>query len=120
MAAPKKVLVVSDDPQVRAEAEFGFPTETEVVVALDGRDGWQRLQEDPPAAVVVDLQTGSAGGFGLISDMQANATLKDIPTLMLLEREQDVWLARQAGARSIRVKPLETTDLVDEVLALSS
>lgn len=121
MATQKTLLVVSDDPHLRSEAEFGFPEDVEIELATDGRDGWDRLREgDPPDVVVVDLQTGSAGGFGLVSDMQATDRLKNVPTLVLLEREQDVWLARQAGARAIRVKPLEVTDLVSEVLSLTA
>jgi DNA-binding response OmpR family regulator len=44
--------------------------------------------------------------------------LSDVPIVMLLEREQDGWLARQAGAAHVLVKPVETSALVDAALAL--
>ena len=118
MTPPGSVLVVSDDPHLREEAEFGFAEETDVTLALDARDAWRYLATSAPDAVVVDLQTGSAGGFALVRDMKADTRLKEVPALILLEREQDTWLARQAGASAVRVKPLEVSDLVDEVARL--
>lgn len=112
------VLVVSEDPQIREEASFGFPPEVEVRFARDSTEAWPLLQETPPSLVIADLQTGNAGGFALSRDMAQVERLAKIPVFMLLEREQDAWLARQAGARKYRKKPMEANDFVDEALEL--
>ena len=112
------VLLVSDDAHLREVAKFGFGEETDVTLATDSRDAWKVLVERIPDVVVVDLQTGSAGGYNLIREMRELA--RDTRTLLLLDRPQDEWLGRQAGADAIRVKPLDPAELVDEVRALAT
>lgn len=111
------VLVVSDDPLLREEARYGFP-EDAVRFATDSRDALKAVAETVPDVIVVDLQTGSAGGFNLIRSLGQHDKTRGIPALLLLERPQDGWLARQAGATAVRVKPLDVSDLVAETMAL--
>ncbi|MDQ4025784.1 MAG: hypothetical protein M3217_09905 [Actinomycetota bacterium] len=118
MAATRGVLVVTDEPALGREAELAFPADFDVVTVRDAREAWEELQAWTPAALVVDLLSGSAGGFALGSDMSQDARLRDVPILMLLDRRQDEWLARQAGATATRTKPVEPFDLVATTLAL--
>jgi DNA-binding response OmpR family regulator len=118
ISAGTQVLVVSDDPQVRAEARFTFPSDVQVLLAMDAREAWQIMQAMTPAVALLDIRTGSAGGFGLARDMSMNDRLRDVPVFMLLERIEDGWLARQAGAATFRTKPIDAADLVAEVLTL--
>lgn len=113
------VLLVSDDPDVRRELEYGWPAGTRVLVAMDSREAWALMKEIVPAIVVADIQSGSAGGYGLARDMDSSERLAGVPLMMLLERPQDGWLAEQAGAVAWRVKPVETTELVASSLELS-
>jgi CheY-like chemotaxis protein len=115
-----RVLVVSDDPLIREEAEFGFPIGVEIEFANDAREAFQMIEKRVPEVLVVDIQTGSAGGFSLATEIHQRAKMRDIPILMLLERSQDAWLADQAGANRHRVKPLETHNLVADVLELAA
>ena len=112
------VLVVSDDPQVRDGGLFGFPTDIELRLAVEGRDAWSLMEGWIPGLVIVDIQTGSSGGFALSKEMSNSTRLKDVPILMLLEREQDKWLAGSAGARSSMVKPIEADRLTRVALEL--
>ncbi|MBA2426577.1 MAG: response regulator transcription factor [Actinobacteria bacterium] len=115
---PVRVLVVTDDDLVRHEVRWGFPTGIDVDVAGDSREAWAMMQSVVPSIAVIDIQTGSAGGFGLARDMAQTEALAAVPILMLLERDQDSWLAGQAGATRYRTKPLDTIDLVREALGL--
>jgi len=115
-----EVLVVTDDPIVREAARFGFSHGTRVVFALDARQALESIQGHKPSVAIVDLQTGSAGGFGLIRDVRATSALADLPVLLLVERKQDEWLAKQAGATAIGCKPIGAGDLVRATLALIS
>jgi CheY-like chemotaxis protein len=123
MAAPAsneralQLLVVSDDPLVREQARFGFPKGVAVSFATDSREAMDALQGDEPSVVVVDMQTGSAGGYGLTTDMAADPRLARVPVVILLEREQDAWLAKKAGATSFHTKPPAPGELVRAVLA---
>ncbi len=114
------VLVVSDDDGIRDEARFGFAPDLEVALARDARDALRQMEAEVPAVVVIDLHTGSAGGFALCKDMDQDPRLRDVPVLMLLDRDQDRWLAQQAGAKLIRTKPIDSSDLVADTLSLIS
>jgi len=122
MSDPEKVrvLVVSEDKAVLEDARFGFPSHVEVATASDATDAGEILDEFLPAVVVVDQRTGNAGGFALARYMSQMRALKDVPILILLEREQDAWLARQAGAALFRTKPITAECLAADALSLIS
>ncbi|HYO61382.1 MAG TPA: hypothetical protein VEU29_05740 [Actinomycetota bacterium] len=119
MAPTRGVLVVTDDPTLEREARFAFPDDFDVVVVRDARDAWSELGAWTPAVLVVDLMSGSAGGFALGSDMAQSGRLSNLPMLMLIDRHQDEWLARQAGADAVRTKPIDTAELVATSLDLA-
>jgi chemosensory pili system protein ChpA (sensor histidine kinase/response regulator) len=112
------VMVVTDDPMVRGEVEFGLPDGTVVHFARDAREAWAQLEERTPSAVVVDLHAGSAGGFALARDMSYDARFSNIPVVILLDRSHDGWLARQAGASLYRIKPVDAVELARDLREL--
>ena len=105
------VVVVSDDPHIRDEARYGFPKDWTLTFADDAREVWPALRGDRPTVVVADMQTGNAGGYAMARAMSESTSLREVPVLILLERPQDAWLARTAGASTYRVKPLEPGEL---------
>jgi DNA-binding response OmpR family regulator len=113
-------VVVSDDIHLRAEVEYGFPSNVEVVVVDDARGAYELMRQTRPDVAVVDLQMGNAGGYGLRRDMLADDRLRDVPVLMLIERPQDKWLAEQAGATQIAIKPVEVAELAQHALHLAA
>ena len=122
MSDPEKVrvLVVSEDQAVLEDARFGFPSHVEVATASDATEAGDTLKGFQPAVVIVDQQTGNARGFALTRYMRQMKTLKDVPVLILLEREQDAWLAGQAGAAMFRTKPITAESLATDALSLVS
>jgi DNA-binding response OmpR family regulator len=116
---PGRVLLcVSRDQNVLDDARYAFPADVEVLCVADAREAWKELERFTPHAVIVDLQSGSAGGFNLTRDMSQNDRLRGVPKLMLLQRTEDAWLAGQGGADAILVKPVASDVLVREALAL--
>lgn len=113
------IFVVSDDPRVRDVAGFGFGSSVEVTFAADAREALEVMRDGIPAVAVVDMQAGSAGGFALAKDMNADPRLSQVPVLMLLQRDQDAWLAREAGAAMYRTKPIDASELVEAALSLT-
>ncbi len=100
------------------EARYGFPLDIEVVTTADSRSASRLLRDRVPDVVVIDLHTGSAGGFGLAMDMASDPSLARVPFVMLLERPQDTWLAAQAGAACSRTKPVAPGVVATDVLGL--
>jgi CheY-like chemotaxis protein len=114
------VFVVSDDPQVRDIGQYGFPSEVEIRLFLDSDEAFDAMRENAPDVVVVDLQTGNEGGFSLARDIRNDPRLIEIPVLILGERSDDAWLAKQGGATRYLLKPVPAPTLVGEVLDLAS
>ena len=113
------VLIVSDDLRFREDVIFAFPQGVRVTLARDAREAWSLMSEEVPTVVCIDIQSGSAGGFGLSRDMDAVDRLSEVPRLVLIKRPQDAWLARQSRASAYRVAPVETGELVSTLLSLT-
>jgi DNA-binding response OmpR family regulator len=113
-----RIVAVTDDHRLREELSYGFPQQVDVVKSVDARDAIHSMRETVPSAVVVDLQTGSSGGISLLKEMQQHQALASVPVLVLLEREQDAWLAKTFGAAAHMTKPVETGELVARLLSL--
>jgi DNA-binding response OmpR family regulator len=114
------LLVVSTDPAVEEEVRFGLPEGLDMVSVNDAPAALESLGTFTPVAVIVDLRTGRSGGYSLARDMSQNARLATVPVIVVLEREQDRWLANQAGASLVLRKPLNSNELwaaVSSVLA---
>lgn len=116
----RPVLVVTDEARLRAEITDGLPAGFSLRLAEDALDAERVMRTFTPAVVVVDIRTGNAGGFALARDMSHDARLQTVPILMLLERPQDEWLARTAGARTIRTRPVSVERLVRDIRDLAS
>ena len=112
------IFLVSDDPGLPEEFRYGFPQDIDVVITSDSRTALKQMREQTPDVAVVEIRTGSAGGFGLARDMSQLLALQNVPILMLVEREQDRWLADTAGARKVLVQPVDAGEIVASALAL--
>ena len=111
-------MVVSDDPEVSEELRFALAEDADVLGANDAQTALDALQRVTPDVVVVDLKTGRAGGFALAKDMSQSQQLAAVPIMILLERSQDRWLAKQAGAAVVLRKPVGGRRLAGEIANL--
>lgn len=111
-------MLVSDDPALREDVDYSIPQGAELVTADDARQGFASAQAQTPSVVIVDLQCGSAGGFSLAHDMRDDPALTHVPIFLLLERSNDVWLAKQSGANAWATKPIDGHRLVRATLEL--
>jgi len=82
MPEKKKILVVDDDPifidimQLRLEAN-----NYQVITANSGRDCLERLEEDKPDAIFLDIMMPKMNGIATLSHIRKKN--KDIPVFML-------------------------------------
>jgi len=76
-----------------------------------------------PALVLLDLQIGNMGGVAACIAIKQRVIMEDLddrPVLLLLDREVDVFLAKEADADGWLVKPLDafrTLRAVESALA---
>jgi DNA-binding response OmpR family regulator len=120
-----QVLVATDSDSV-AEEVFAALAEGDTVVSRvrAGADVRPVVAELKPDLVILDLQVGNMGGIATSIDLRLEAGADRLPEtriLMLLDREDDRWLARQAQADAEMVKPINALHLrraAKELIAL--
>jgi len=105
----KEILLVADvdwvADAVRAALDGGG---YQVSIVADPSAAPARRDEHHPAVVLVDLQVGSRGGMAVVRDLRAAAQAAGAaapPTVLLLDRTVDAFLARRAGADAWIRKP---------------
>jgi CheY-like chemotaxis protein len=80
----KQVLVIDDDQNIVkyltvALSEHGY----ESASACNGNDGLQKIMQNKPDLVVLDVMMPGRSGFVLIRQLKKDEKLKSIPVLML-------------------------------------
>ena len=113
-----RVLVIDDDPDIRAlVAELleraGFVVEE----AEDGRAGLRALHRSPPDLVVLDVSMPDMDGWQTLERIR---DLSTVPVMMVTARGDELERVRglQAGADDYVVKPFGRQELVARVQAL--
>jgi DNA-binding response OmpR family regulator len=80
----KKVLVVDDDKNaVRFMSVMLDENGYEPIVAHDGREGLQKIEENDIDLIVLDVMMPKKTGFVLFKELKRKNEYKDIPILML-------------------------------------
>ena len=83
---------------------------TTVSRITEGRDVSKAVSQLEPDLVLLDLQIGTKGGVASCIDLRhdiAEGRSQDVKVLMLLDRDADRWIARQADADGWLIKPLD-------------
>lgn len=99
MSAKQRILVVDDEPdfclivQGQLEKE-GF----EVDVAYNGVEGLERVQENPPDAIVLDVMMPEKDGYEVCKELKDDDKFCDIPILLLTAVASHVTSTRYSHA----------------------
>ena len=107
--APKKkiVLLVEDSITTRMQEKrilerAGY----EVVVAVDGQDGFEKLGQKRVDAIVSDVEMPRLNGFELTRQIRAREEWSDLPVVLVttLAGENDIRTGMEAGANAYITK----------------
>ena len=80
----KKVMVIDDDKNaVKFLSVLLSENGYEPIVAYDGREGLQKIEEHDVALIVLDVMMPKKTGFVLFKELKRKDEYKDIPILML-------------------------------------
>ncbi len=109
-------VLLATDADALAEDVFAALVEegTTVSRVRGGVDVRPAVAALEPDLVVLDLQIGNMGGVAASIDLRLEAEAGRVPEtriLMLLDREADRWIARQARADAELVKPVQAFQL---------
>ncbi|MBI9074352.1 MAG: response regulator [Desulfatibacillum sp.] len=84
MANKKRILVVDDEPDFCAIIKSYLEKEGYAVeVAYDGVEGIDKVKENPPDAIVLDVMMPEKDGYAVCSELKADEKYQDIPIIML-------------------------------------
>jgi two-component system response regulator MprA len=113
------ILVVDDEPAVRRALERALRLDSyEVELAADGREALDRLAEQPPDAVILDVMMPGIDGLEVCRRIRAAGDRT--PILMLTARDaiDDRVKGLDVGADDYLVKPFALRELQARLRAL--
>ena len=109
------VMVVDDSITVRRVTQRLLQREGyRVVLAADGLQALERLQEERPAVVLSDIEMPRMDGFDLARNIRGDARLKDLPIVMITSRiaEKHREYAKELGVNHYLGKPYPEEELM--------
>lgn len=114
-----RVLVVDDDRTMvsllRTLLELdGY----EVVQAGTAQAFWERVEEEPPNLILMDVYLQDQDGFELVQELRArsDASVAQIPVIMTSGMELSSK-SRDAGADAFLLKPYDPEQLLERIRA---
>lgn len=120
------VLLVEDDIFLSGIYQKKFEMEGfKISTADNGEKGLNDAKKKKPDIVLLDILLPKLDGFSVLEQLQADASTKSIPVILLtnLGQKDDVEKGLEAGAVDYLIKahfkPSEIVDKVKKVLKLS-
>jgi two-component system response regulator MprA len=114
-----RILVVDDDPKIRAVLRRGLAFEGYVVVeAATGEQGLEKAREHIPDLVILDVMLPGIDGLEVTRRLRSAS--EDVPVLMLTARDEvtDRVAGLETGADDYLVKPFSFEELAARIHAL--
>ncbi|MFM9835970.1 MAG: Hpt domain-containing protein [Methylophilaceae bacterium] len=92
----------------------------EVLVAKDGMDAMQVLQESTPDIILTDIEMPRMDGFGLARNIRDDVRTKETPLIMISSRTADKHqtLAKEIGVDAFFGKPVQDEELIGKMKEL--
>jgi two-component system KDP operon response regulator KdpE len=110
----KVILVVDDDPDIARVIRLALESEgLAVVTAPNGRDALQRVREQRPELVLLDINMPIMDGVTFVH--RARDEFGDLPIIVMTAGAEASRYRDQLGARDSLPKPFELNDLLDKV-----
>lgn len=113
----KKILVVDDEKPISDIIKFNLEKEGfKVVVAYDGEEALEKVEEEQPDLIVLDLMLPKVDGLEVARRVRAKHTT---PIIMVTAKdsELDKVLGLELGADDYVTKPFSNRELVARVKA---
>lgn len=112
-----KVLVVDDDRTMVSLLKTLLQLDGyEVVLAGTAQSFWERLEENQPDLILLDVYLQDEDGFELVEELRArsDASVAQLPVIMTSGMEVSSR-CRDAGADDFLLKPYDPEQLLDKI-----
>ena len=113
----KKILLVDDDPRMRALMRATLGDDFELDEAGDGKEALTHVQSDPPDLILLDVIMPGMDGLETCALLKRDPKTNSIPVVILTGQgsQLDVRQGKEAGADDYFIKPFSPTALLDKV-----
>ena len=118
IASKPRALVVDDSLTMRKVLGRLLEREGyEVLIAKDGMDAMQVLQDVTPDIILTDIEMPLMDGFGLARNIRDDARTAKTPLIMISSRTADKHqnLAKEIGVDAFFGKPVHDEELINKV-----
>jgi DNA-binding response OmpR family regulator len=116
--ARKTILIVDDDPSVRATLARALSARYHVYQAADGAEAAELAARIPPPSLLVcDVVMPRLDGFTLAKVFKSHPLLRHVPIMFLTSRSspQDMVKGIGLGARQYVLKPFNLGELLSKI-----
>jgi len=108
---PRKVLVVDDNPTIVELIKYAVSLQGayQVIVAYDGIEGLERIYQEVPDCVIIDVKMPRMDGYQLVRCLRGDSRTADIPLIILsaMIREEDQITGLLSGVDEYLTKPFK-------------
>lgn len=107
MPKPKLILLIEDEPKLLelyelALQQAGFA----VATARDGVTGLERVREEQPDLVLLDILMPRVDGYEMLRRLKRDAATRDVPVVIFsnLSQKEEIEKGLQLGAKDYIIK----------------
>jgi len=122
-----KILVVDDDPDIieAITSVLEGIEEYDVRTARDGLECMQKIKEEIPDVVILDLLMPRMDGFAVVRDLRESPRYRDLPIMILTSVREDASYRRYELETGLMMdvqdyieKPVPPTELLRRIANL--
>lgn len=117
----ERILIVEDEPNILELVAYNLEKEGWAVLrATSGDQGWEKIQNEKPDLVLLDLMLPGIDGMEVCRRTRDNASTRGIPIIMLTAKSEEVdrVLGLETGADDYVTKPFSPRELVARIRAV--
>jgi sigma-B regulation protein RsbU (phosphoserine phosphatase) len=114
-----RIVVIEDDPAILHGLEATLRSESyDVLIAVNGEDGYRIIQEKLPDLVILDLMLPKMNGYDVCGQIRRHGLATPILMLTAQDQESSRVQGFDAGADDYVTKPFSVRELLGRVRAI--
>lgn len=112
----KKILIVEDEPDLlRVLSQHLKNHNFQVAEAEDGESGLQKVQDEKPDLIILDIKMPKIDGYSFVKELQSQREFAKIPVIVLTAHSDFDKLFKVEGVAAFFTKPYEIKEIVSGI-----